>query len=304
MKWLRALIVTALCLVPVGAGAWWQSVAQQSVGAAPTYQGPGDIVTFTAWGSCSFAYTAAVAAATGNMCDLVAITGGATVCTLKSGTDGKADITTSYCGGTTVPLACAAASGAKCVISKLYDQTGGLNDWTNATLAQMPTLTFSAIGTNPALTCVAANSQSLTSPSITLSLPYSANLVADHLTGNPVITGKMWSHNTANTSVGWATGADTLTMAAGGNSVSGTATFNAGHAIQSIFTASGTSTLLVDGLSVGTFTGAGTAGAAASVVCNASTVLGGNYHIGEVGPNTQSTYNSALRANVLTRWGF
>jgi len=35
VKWLCGLIVAALCLAPVGAGAWWQSVVQQSVGAAP-----------------------------------------------------------------------------------------------------------------------------------------------------------------------------------------------------------------------------------------------------------------------------
>lgn len=34
MKWLRALVV-AFCLAPIGAQAWWQSVAQQSI-AAPT----------------------------------------------------------------------------------------------------------------------------------------------------------------------------------------------------------------------------------------------------------------------------
>jgi hypothetical protein len=101
------------------------------------YTGPGDIVSgATHWYGLR-AYNATYAAATGNIADLVAVTGGAAVCTLKAATDGTADMVGSYCAGTTVPLACAAASGGSCNVTKLYDQVG-TSHLTQATLAAMP----------------------------------------------------------------------------------------------------------------------------------------------------------------------
>lgn len=112
-------------------------------GAAPpaaTYQGPGDVVSgATAWGSCARVYNASLASTSTSLCDLVASTGGAAVCTLRGSSSGKVDLAASYCAGTTPSAACAAASGGSCKVSKVYDQIGATGGFVQATLANMPT---------------------------------------------------------------------------------------------------------------------------------------------------------------------
>ena len=72
----KLLFAAALCLATHVANAAWHSVLQVSVGAAPSYTGPGDVVSSaTAWWSCSRAYNAAQATALANACILRAATG-------------------------------------------------------------------------------------------------------------------------------------------------------------------------------------------------------------------------------------
>lgn len=118
------------------------------------YVGPGDTsvvatTPYSWWGL--RAVSASYAASTGNIADLVAVTGGAAVCTLKAATDGTADMVGTYCPGTlTVPAACAAASGGSCKVTKLYDQIS-TRHLINATLAQMPVFNATGNGTKPSM---------------------------------------------------------------------------------------------------------------------------------------------------------
>lgn len=152
-------------------GTFQNRAALDASSTPPAYTGPGDCTScggsaYAWWGL--RAYTAAYAASTGNIADLVAVTGGAAVCTLKAATDGTADIVGTYCGGSTVPVACAAASGGSCKVTKLYDQTGGGRDLSQATLATMPDITFGPVtglaSNRPALTFSNAQFMATASP--------------------------------------------------------------------------------------------------------------------------------------------
>lgn len=188
MKWLRALVVATLCLVPIGASAWWQSVAQQSVGAVVAYQGPGDVYdTAYIWWSCARAYNAAYANGTNPLCDLVDKTAGTTaVCTLRVATTGFADLSNTYCtGGTQTPsAACAAAAGGGCRVSKVYDQTGNSRDGTpGATPTDAPDLTFSAVNGLPAMTFSANQRLGTAGGTVTLTQPYTMSAVYKRTSG-------------------------------------------------------------------------------------------------------------------------
>lgn len=172
MKKLASLFVALFSLVWL-TGAGWLPLARTVVGVA--YQGPGDVVSGAAlWGSCARAYNAAYANGTNLLCDLVDSAAPTTViCTLRVLTTGFVDLAGTYCTGSVTPLAkCAAATGAVCNISKVYDQTGNARDWTQATAANQPTLTFSALGGLPGMTFNAGSGQ-VNAAALTLTGPYS-----------------------------------------------------------------------------------------------------------------------------------
>src|ERR1700733_14347786 len=120
-----------------------------------SYQGPGDVVSgATAWGSCARAYSSSVASGT-NMCDLVDSAAPTTViCTLQTGSNGKVNLTGTYCtGGVTPATKCAAATGGLCNISKIYDQAGSTGGFIQATVGNQAQLTFSALNALPGIKC-------------------------------------------------------------------------------------------------------------------------------------------------------
>jgi hypothetical protein len=135
-------------------------------GGGGSYSGPGDVISgASGFFSCSRVYNLASATTSTSMCDLVAVTGGAAVCTLRGSSSGLVDLT-AYCPGTTTPpAACAAASGGSCKVTKMYDQTGSGNPITNATLATMPTITFAAQNGLPSVNFLNANSTVLATAS-------------------------------------------------------------------------------------------------------------------------------------------
>jgi hypothetical protein len=226
-------LVVALCLAPIGAQAWWQSVAQQSVGAAPTYQGPGDVVgSATFWGSCARVYSAAGASTSTSLCDLVAVTGGGAVCTLRGSSTGFVDLAGSYCAGTTPAAACAAASGGSCKVTKVYNQVSpGTLDAVQATLANMPALAFAAINSFPALRCTNAAGTSLATGNITQAQPLTMSAVFNR-TGS-VTTQSAAVAAQAGPLVGGNATANTSVANAGSN-LTRTANDNAFHAIQGV----------------------------------------------------------------------
>lgn len=148
--------------------------------ASAAYQGPGDVKSgWYVWGSCARVFTAAQANTSTSLCDLVAVTGGAAVCTLRGSATGFVDLAASYCAGATPAAACAAASGGSCKVSQLYDQTGNSRHLTQATLATMPALTFSSspTGTLPVLTGPSASTLLTTSGTFTVAAPITFSAV-------------------------------------------------------------------------------------------------------------------------------
>jgi hypothetical protein len=187
--------------------------------------------------------------------DLVAVTGGAAVCTLKLSTSGFSDVTSNYCAGTTVPLACAAASGGACKITKYYNQvTPGTDDLVMTTLAQMPAITFGGLNGLPIGTGVSANSTNIATgaTAYTLAQPFSYSAVA--IRTNAASAGGIASNNTVTPNFLFQTAND-VRMGAGSN-IDETAADNAWHSLQPVFNNT-SSAFMVDGtantaLSVGT----------------------------------------------------
>jgi hypothetical protein len=185
------------------------------------YQGPGDISVGGSTGGWSIfwssarAYNTAYANGTNPMVDLVdASTGTVAVCTLRVATTGYVDLS-AYCPGSLTPdAACAAAAGGSCKTNKVYDQSGLGRHLTQATLANMPSVTFNAISGLPALTC-----------SGTCFLATSATLSV----GQPIT---MWSvHNlTAGATEAMIIGAAAAAVGTGIAVAANTATVNAGTA--------------------------------------------------------------------------
>jgi len=215
--------------------------------ASGAYQGPGDMVSGAiVWGSCARVYNAAAASTSTSLCDLVAVTGGAAVCTLRGTASGFVDLAASYCAGTTPSAACAAASGGSCKVSKVYDQTGTGNHFTQATLGNMPALTFSALNGLPGLTFTSAASSQINTPAMTQAQPYSMSGVYKRTSGNTNQTAVL-AINGTNTGFGPFSSVNSVYLAATTNQSVTDATHaadNAFIALQAVFLAAGAASVL------------------------------------------------------------
>jgi len=120
---------------------------------------PGDIATFTAWYSCTRAYSAAIAATgTQKACDLRRVSDNAT-CTVLVGTNGNVDYTvgTPCNSNTQTVTAWIGASSAR--VSKVYDQSSGNActgscDVLQATAGNQPLLLLTGCGGSGTLPCI------------------------------------------------------------------------------------------------------------------------------------------------------
>jgi hypothetical protein len=127
-------------------------------GGGSSYQGPGDVVSgASVWYSCGRAYNAAYATGSNGACDVVDTATGLVTCTYHIQTSGF--VNPSECTG--AGQSCYVA----CSVTKAYDQTGGGNPAVQATLANMPTLTFSALNGLPCPTGTQSSSQYLSTAS-------------------------------------------------------------------------------------------------------------------------------------------
>lgn len=301
----KLVLATLLCLA-----AWCGPAAAQSsivgsgiFGDAKTltvaaYQGPGDIVTgASAWGSCARVYNAAGASTATSLCDLVAVTGGAAVCTLRGTSTGFVDLAASYCAGTTPSAACTAASGGSCKVTKIYDQSGSGNHWTQATLASMPGLTFSALNGLPGINCSGGtNALLVTAGNVTASQPFTFSIVAKatNSTGGGVIGGA------GGTDADVAFGNAVLGMGVAASlTFSGAATANVFHAGQGLSAAGvGASVINIDNTeTTGTLTSV--IGASALRVCRNGS--GGASLVGimmEIGLWATTGFSGTQRTNV------
>ena len=156
-----------------------------------TYTGPGDIVPgATAWGSCARAYTRSYAMARGPLMDIR--NAGGTTTTIYCLPSGFVD---------TATLAAWITANGAASVTKLYDQTGNGNHWTNVTYSSMPTITQNALGTLPCMSGVTASATVLTSPNINISQPITFNAFTRHSSANSTASGILVAQS-ANVGIG------------------------------------------------------------------------------------------------------
>jgi hypothetical protein len=229
-----------------------------------SYTGPGDVASGASfWASCARVYTAAQASTATSLCDLVAVTGGAAVCTLRGSSTGFVDLAASYCAGTTPAAACAAAAGGSCRVSKLYDQTGNGLHPLQATLANMSDLAFSALNGLPALTFAGVSQAMVTAGSITSTgEPFAISRVSNRtgaFTAFGIVLGTADTPGTSPVEVGYTSATNTVYQYNNHSVPTATASDSAFHAIQDTFNnAGGTSAFYIDGTSTSATLGANT----------------------------------------------
>src|SRR3984893_6179555 len=111
LTFLIALAAVAFAVVspasPQGFNGGGFNIGNGPFASGGAYTGPGDIVsgTVAAW-SCSRAYKASFANGTNSLCDLVAVTGGAAVCTLRVAPSVFVGLTAYFPGSLTPSAAC------------------------------------------------------------------------------------------------------------------------------------------------------------------------------------------------------
>ena len=283
-------------------------------GPAPSYSGPGDVVSGAAVWYGLRAYNAAYAAATGNI-GIFRRSSDSTTCTgIASATTGGLDLTTAYCGGSSLPTFCGASAG-NCFATRLYDQSGAhactgsvACDVVQATAAGQPQLVFNCHNTLPCLRFANGSFQFLLSATniVSLAQPLTASFVSNQ-------TGSLSNINVVGaygTSVQWGYSSTTndATFFAGSVAVATGAPQNTLHAMQIVVSASasityidGTQTTgLVAGPNVGT-------GNAPSVGANSgdSIPFNGDFYENGGWPGAFTTpQQSSINTNQHTYWGF
>jgi hypothetical protein len=207
--------------------------------AVASYSGPGDITAFTAWYSCTRAYSAAVAApGTNKACD-VTRTSDSTTCTVLLGTDGNVDLTVGAPCTSNTQTVTAFCNSTTCGVSKLYDQTAGSHcgsascDVVQATAANQPVFTFSCVATtHPCLKTttnvqVLVGANNITPATGVVSLSFLGNRVAG------TTNGRMFSETSGHNSI-QAAGSANLWVLNGGTNFTATANTNAFHAANGV----------------------------------------------------------------------
>ena len=228
---LLALLIATPCsaqITQTGAG----HVANGGGGAG--FQGPGDIISgAVAFYSAGRAYNAAYAAAQSPLADIVDTTTGLATCTFNVGTNGFANLSAVVCP-TASPIVSVTTfctvTHVGCSITKLYDQTGNGNHVVQATLANMPALTFNA---QNGLPCAAGTGNAAvglaTAGSITQAQPVTYTSVAER--SGSFTTGQYLFSNASSTArLQYATSTNTIQIN-NGATVSLTASDSAPHAI-------------------------------------------------------------------------
>lgn len=266
------------------------------------YVGPGDINGSAAYWYGLRGFSAAYASPGTNPAVDLVDQAGANAITINILTNGNLDVAS-------IATWVTAHSVTTIRVSQLYDQTGGGNHVLQATLANMPVLTLSAIGSLPGMTFNGSTTYLATS-SITVvgpAQPHTISYVAKRTTvsgGFEAVFGASGS-----TQVGFDSGANGLYIFAGnGPPAPLSATDNAFHAVQNIMNST-TSTISSDGTTSGSLN-AGTSdllsrqptvGAANS--SNSNMFTGVAMEAG-VWAGNKSANTSTMNSNQHTYWGF
>jgi hypothetical protein len=237
MRKLLTFFIALAVTVGVSVSSFGGSMGLLGVGgasSAPTYQGPGDFLTYSA----AYGLRAFSAATRGNK--LI------NVCNSTGGVDvGCGDLVSNAVTGTLVSATVSGITcpGANCTIKTFYDLTGNGNDATQSTVASRHTLP--AFGTctviSASVACaVSQGNRYLTSTTPTWSLPVFYTSSAQVLTNGTAIL-QIMSSNDASVSAslfykGSNTPQITGTGGVGGppNSITGTASQTAPHGIGGV----------------------------------------------------------------------
>jgi hypothetical protein len=278
------------------------------VSSAP-YVGPGDITSGAiAFYSAGRAYNAAYAASNGNLADLVATGNGAVVCTLKALSTGYVNLTSSACSGSTPAAACAAANGGSCKVTKLYDQTGTGNHVVQATLANMPALTFGAQNGLPCPAGTGSTSMILsTAGTLSQALPFTLTSVAERA-GSFTTRQDIFDNNTGTNNIRFANIANSIFLQQGAvNSL--TAADSAFHAILGVVSATAPLFAIDSSANTNTSTNGTTAWAAAATLMgrggSTTPILSGFVCEAGLWPADLNSSYQAMLANMRSAiWGW
>lgn len=239
----RRLIAVACVLLIMAAApvaAFWQSRDSNynaNVGTGG-FQGPGDIASGAiAFYSCGRAYNAAYAVANSALCDIVDTTTGLATCTMSSDDDGFVNLLAVVCP-TGAPLVnvmtFCTVTHVGCSVTKMYDQTGTGNHVVQATLANMPGLTFNAQNGLPCVAGGTASQRLASAGNISQSAPFTMMGVAERGSGFTTI---QTIQSNANTNFLRFGGSANQVTAGSSTAVNLTATDSAFHALLAVVSA-------------------------------------------------------------------
>jgi hypothetical protein len=304
-----------LCAALLTAHLCWAQLTISNVGGgfgagAAAYVGPGDLSlgSATLFGSCQWSISNAYASvATNKLCNLRRTLDSHT-CDILVNSNGKMGLTgncsTGAENGSVISTWCTA--GTSCVVVTLYDQSGGGQHWTQATGANQPQLTFSAINGLAALHADGVSNFNMDNALAgAVSQPYTLAIVGTHLDTSLAF----WAI-TNSTNVVWGfNSSGTVSSVLCNNQSDSTFTMDTNpHVFQYVCNgASGFST--VDTTQTALNTGTQTLVSTESVHILASTTGSRqlNGYVGEIGmwsyssgANQTTMYNNAR----TTRWGF
>jgi hypothetical protein len=222
--------------------AWSNTVVNFTISGVVTYQGPGDVVSgAVAWASCARAYTAAYATAHNAMMDLVDQAGAHPI-TINCLSSGFVDLTS-------INNWVTANSVTTIKVTKLYDQSGTGNHFTQATLANMPTLVLNIINGLPVLQFTSGGSMQINTAAISVTSPISFSTVAKRTTFNTALDGIFATQTTA-FGLSFNNISGQIVMANPSTSSIASSTEGAWHSLQGMTTEDGSThpTVVIDGV--------------------------------------------------------
>jgi hypothetical protein len=274
-------------------GGWYGPPA-----AAPSYTGPGDIYSFSVWFGLR-AYNAAYASPGTNPAIDIVDQAGANPLTVKILSTGNLDVAS-------IATWVTAHSVTTIYITKVYDQTGGGNHVTQATLANMPQLQLNAIGTLPLILFTTIGQNLLSAASFTQTSPMTASTVAMRNPANSSNFDFVISDDFTAGGFGFLNGANTAGMYSAQDSV--TATDGSLHALQYLSSsAANTCFVSSDGTNGTTVVGAmGNWNGKIGFGTNNTVAFSHQGTIGEAGiaSGNQTSHNATMNSNQHAYWGF
>lgn len=265
---------------------------------APTYAGPGNIVSgaFAWWGL--QAYNAAYATGSNAALDLHNDGSGTFVATINILSSGLLDVAT----------AATIISGGASRIGKLYDQTGNARHITQAINGQRPQLQLSILGTLPSMFFdgVTRGDFLQTAASATIPQPYSYEAVAQ-ISAAGGVRPIIGPSGDATTALAYRASSVSAVLSSGAGEIAQATAQSAFHCWQGICP-SNTGTIQTDG-SATTGAGIGTGGYTTAIMLGSSQAGGfWDGYIGETGiwalDNTLTLTSMNTNAHGAGRWNF